>query len=140
MITPYFIVGISIVLLFSRELNALLLGDESAMHLGIEVGKVTRLLIIAASLLTASAVSSGGIIGFVGLVIPHVLRMLLGPDNLRLVPASLTLGATVMMAADALARTIIAPQELPVGIITALFGGPFFVYLLRKYKSESYQL
>jgi iron complex transport system permease protein len=140
MITPYFIVGISIVLLFSRELNALLLGDESAMHLGIEVGKVTRLLITAASLLTASAVSSGGIIGFVGLVIPHVLRMLLGPDNRRLVPASLTLGATVMMAADALARTIIAPQELPVGIITALFGGPFFVYLLRKYKTESYQL
>ncbi len=140
MITPYFILGLSIVLVFSRDLNALLLGDEPAMHLGIEVSKVTKALIVAASLLTACAVSSGGIIGFVGLVIPHVLRMCLGPDNRRLVPASLIFGATVMMAADALARIVIAPQELPVGIITALCGGPFFVYLLRQYKTDSYQL
>ena len=140
MITPYFILGLSIVLVFSRDLNALLLGDEPAMHLGIEVSKVTKALIVAASLLTACAVSSGGIIGFVGLVIPHVLRMCLGPDNRRLVPASLIFGATVMMAADALARIVIAPQELPVGIITALCGGPFFVYLLRQYKIDSYQL
>ncbi|HPT62413.1 MAG TPA: iron ABC transporter permease [Bacillota bacterium] len=140
MITPYFILGLSIVLVFSRDLNALLLGDEPAMHLGIEVSKVTKALIVAASLLTACAVSSGGIIGFVGLVIPHVLRMCLGPDNRRLVPASLIFGATVMMAADAVARIVIAPQELPVGIITALCGGPFFVYLLRQYKTDSYQL
>ncbi len=140
MITPYFILGLSIVLVFSRDLNALLLGDEPAMHLGIEVSKVTKALIVAASLLTACAVSSGGIIGFVGLVIPHVLRMCLGPDNRRLVPASLIFGSTVMMAADALARIVIAPQELPVGIITALCGGPFFVYLLRQYKTDSYQL
>lgn len=140
MITPYFILGLSIVLVFSRDLNALLLGDEPAMRLGIEVSKVTKALIVAASLLTACAVSSGGIIGFVGLVIPHVLRMCLGPDNRRLVPASLIFGATVMMAADALARIVIAPQELPVGIITALCGGPFFVYLLRQYKTDSYQL
>ncbi len=140
MITPYFILGLSIVLVLSRDLNALLLGDEPAMHLGIEVSKVTKALIVAASLLTACAVSSGGIIGFVGLVIPHVLRMCLGPDNRRLVPASLIFGATVMMAADALARIVIAPQELPVGIITALCGGPFFVYLLRQYKTDSYQL
>ncbi len=140
MITPYFTLGLSIVLVFSRDLNALLLGDEPAMHLGIEVSKVTKALIVAASLLTACAVSSGGIIGFVGLVIPHVLRMCLGPDNRRLVPASLIFGATVMMAADALARIVIAPQELPVGIITALCGGPFFVYLLRQYKTDSYQL
>jgi len=140
MITPYFTLGLSIVLVFSRDLNALLLGDEPAMHLGIEVSKVTKALIVAASLLTACAVSSGGIIGFVGLVIPHVLRMCLGPDNRRLVPASLIFGATVMMAADALARIVIAPQELPVGIITALCGGPFFVHLLRQYKTDSYQL
>jgi iron complex transport system permease protein len=140
MTMPYFIVGIVIVAFCSRELNALLLGEEPAMHLGIEVQKVTKLLIMAASLLTASAVASGGIIGFVGLVIPHLVRMLLGPDNRRLLPASILLGAASMMAADATARLVIAPQELPVGIITALVGGPFFVYLLRQYKAKSWQL
>ncbi len=137
---PYFIVGLVIVAFCSRELNALLLGEEPAMHLGIEVQTATKLLIMAASLLTASAVASGGIIGFVGLVIPHFVRMLLGPDNRRLLPASILLGATSMMAADAAARLVIAPQELPVGIITALVGGPFFVYLLRQYKAKSWQL
>lgn len=140
MTLPYFGVGIVIVLFCSRELNALLLGEESAMHLGIEVQKATKLLIMAASLLTASAVSSGGIIGFVGLVIPHLARMLLGPDNRRLLPASILFGATAMMGADAAARLLIAPQELPVGIITALVGGPFFVYLLKQYKAKSWQI
>ncbi len=140
MTLPYFVVGLAIVAFCSRELNALLLGEEQAMHLGIEVQKTTRLLILASSLLTASSVASGGIIGFVGLVIPHLVRMLIGPDNRRLVPASILFGALAMMAADAAARLIIAPQELPVGIITALVGGPFFAYLLRQYKKKSWQL
>lgn len=136
---PYSAVGFAIVLVCSRELNALLLGEEPAMHLGVEVEKASKLLIMAASLLTASAVSIGGIIGFIGLVIPHLVRMLLGPDNRRLLPASILFGAAVMMAADAAARLLLAPRELPVGIITALFGGPFFIYLLRQYKTKSWQ-
>lgn len=136
MALPYFLVGTAVILCFSRELNAMLLGEEQAQHLGIDVQRVTRILVLAASLLTASAVASGGIIGFVGLIVPHLVRMLLGPDHRSLLPASLLLGSVTMMVADTAARTLMPPREIPVGIITALVGGPFFISLLRRYKTK----
>lgn len=133
---PYFALGIAVILFHGRDLNALLLGDEEALRLGVEVQKVTRTLVVAASLLTASAVASGGIIGFVGLIVPHLVRMLIGPDHRRLIPSSVFLGATTMMGADIAARLVMPPRELPVGIVTALLGGPFFMYLLRRYRTK----
>lgn len=133
---PYFLAGTGIVFFYARELNAMLLSDEEALYLGVDVQRVTRNLVFAASLLTASAVASGGIIGFVGLIVPHLVRMLLGPDHRNLLPASLVLGSVVITVADTAARTLMPPREIPVGIITALGGGPFFFYLLRRYKAN----
>lgn len=131
---PYFILGIAVIVLHARELNALLLGEEVAGHLGVEVERAKRWLLAGAALLTATAVSTSGMIGFVGLIVPHALRMLGGPDHRFLLPASAIAGAALMVAADTLARTVIAPTELPVGLITALSGGPFFIYILRNRK------
>lgn len=135
---PYTIVGFCLIYMFSRELNAMLMGEETASHLGVEVEKVKIILLIGASLLVAAAVSTSGIIGFVGLVVPHFIRLLTGPDHRFLLPAATVLGATLLVAADNLARIIIVPQELPVGIITALLGAPLFIYLLRKRKKLRY--
>jgi iron complex transport system permease protein len=122
--------GIAGLLLLSRPLDALSLGDESAQTLGLNL-RQTRLMVIAVgSLLTASAVSASGVIGFVGLIAPHIARRVVGADHARVLPASVLLGALLMLVADSLARTILAPLELPVGILTALIGGPFFIYLL----------
>lgn len=131
---PYFILGIAVIVLHARELNALLLGEEVAGHLGVEVERAKRWLLAGAALLTATAVSTSGVIGFVGLIVPHALRMLGGPDHRFLLPASAIAGAALMVSADTLARTVIAPTELPVGLITALSGGPFFIYILRNRK------
>ncbi|MBU4265706.1 MAG: iron chelate uptake ABC transporter family permease subunit [Candidatus Altiarchaeales archaeon] len=125
------IIGISI---FSRDLNAMLLGEEPAQYLGIDVENVKRILLVLASLITGIAVSVSGIIGFVGLIIPHMVRIVVGPDNRILIPSCGLVGAIFLIWADVLARTIIAPTELPVGIIMALFGVPFFIYLLRSKK------
>ncbi len=135
---PYFAAGALTVFYHSRELNAMLLGDDEAQHLGINVQRVTRNLVVAASLLTASAAASGGVIGFVGLVVPHLARMLLGPDHRNLLPSSMTLGAITMLVADTAARTLLPPREIPVGIITALAGGPFFFYLFRLHKDKAW--
>lgn len=132
MALPYSLVGTAGVLLYARDLNVLLLGEESAVYVGVEVEKAKRVLVASASLLTAAAVASAGVIGFVGLVVPHVARMVFGPDHRVLVPASALLGATFLVGADMLARTLMAPQEIPVGILTAFGGGPFFIYLLRR--------
>ena len=134
MFIPYGILGTTIILIYARELNVLLLGEESAQHLGIEVEKVKRHLLIAAALLTGAAVSVSGLIGFIGLIIPHIVRMLVGPDHRLLLPTVAILGAVVLILADLLARILLAPDELPVGIVTALLGAPFFIYLLRKQK------
>jgi len=107
-------------------------GDEAAGHLGVEVERVKRTLLVAASLLAAAAVALSGVIAFVGLVIPHIVRLIKGPDHRGLLPLSFLLGASFLVLADTLARTIIAPQELPVGAITALCGAPLFIYLLRR--------
>ena len=115
----------------SRDYNALSLGEEGAKQIGVDVERVRRRTFILGSLLTGLAVSVAGLIGFVGLVVPHILRLLLGPDHRLLLPAACFGGAAFLVLADLAARTIMAPGELPVGVVTALVGGPFFLYLLR---------
>jgi iron complex transport system permease protein len=117
-----------------RTLNTLALGDEYAQQLGVRVESARVYIILIGSLLTAVAVSLGGMISFAGLIVPHVARLLLGPDHVRLLPVTALAGAIFLMVADTLARTILAPSEVPVGILMAFIGGPFFLYLLRKMK------
>jgi iron complex transport system permease protein len=117
-----------------RRLNTLSLGDEYAQGLGMRVEATRVCLIVVGSMLTAAAVSLGGLISFAGLIVPHVARLLLGPDHVRLLPVTALAGAIFLMVADTLARTVFAPSELPVGVLMALLGGPFFLYLLRKTK------
>jgi iron complex transport system permease protein len=130
MIAPMFLLGVAVPLLSTRELDLMLLGDERAGHLGLSVERFKLVMLAAASLLTAAAVAVAGLIGFVGLMVPHMVRLVLGPDHRRLLPASLLTGAIVLVLADLIARTIIAPIEIPVGIVTAVLGGPFFIWLL----------
>jgi iron complex transport system permease protein len=115
----------------AARLNLLALGEEQALQLGVEAEQVKRVVFVLASLITGAAISTAGSIGFVGLIVPHAARLLLGPDNRRLVPAAGLLGAAFLMLADLLARTVAAPMELPVGVITAFCGAPLFIYLLR---------
>lgn len=130
-VAPAVMVGMAITMLFSRDLNLLLTGEETARHLGMEVEKVKWQLLLLASLLTGVSVAFAGIIGFVGLIIPHMIRIMVGPDHRFLVPASGLAGAIFLIWVDTIARTVMAPTELPVGIITAMSGGPFFLYLLK---------
>jgi iron complex transport system permease protein len=116
----------------ARDMNLLSLGDDPARDLGVEVDSVRRAIFIATSVMIGAAVSVSGMIGFVGLIVPHILRLAFGADHRLLVPASLLGGAAFLVAADLAARVLIAPGELPVGVITALCGGPFFIYLLRR--------
>jgi iron complex transport system permease protein len=116
----------------SKSLNMIVTGEETARHLGVPVERTKRLLLVAASLITAAAVSVSGIIGFVGLIIPHMMRIVFGSDHRVLLPASFFFGASFLLIADTIARTAIAPAELPVGVITALCGAPYFIYLLRR--------
>lgn len=132
--SPLILIGIATIFLFSRHLNLILMGEETAMNLGLEVETFKKVILVLASLITAAAVSVCGIIGFVGLIIPHLMRIAVGPDHRILLPSSCLVGATFLIWVDTLARTIIEPTELPVGIITALLGVPFFLYLLRKRK------
>jgi iron complex transport system permease protein len=121
--------------LMARELNALMVGHELAHHLGIRVRSATLLALALATLLAATAVAQAGLIGFVGLIVPHALRHLVGPDHRRLVPAAALGGGAFLAACDALARTL-PPVEIPVGVVTALLGGPFFLYLLHRRRSR----
>jgi len=116
----------------AADYNALSLGEEGAAQLGVDVERVKRATFVLGSLLTALAVSVAGLIGFVGLIVPHALRALFGPDHRLLVPAAFLGGAAFLVLADALSRVLVAPAELPAGVVTALAGGPFFVYLLRR--------
>lgn len=128
--------GTACALLLSRSLNALALGEESAEHLGIAVERQKAAVIVVGSLLTAAAVSAGGLIGFVGLIVPHFLRLLFGPNHIRLLPLAALGGAAFLVTTDLLARVVMPPNELPVGILTALVGGPAFLLLLRRAKRE----
>jgi len=132
--SPLVLLGTIVMYLFNRHLNLILMGEETALHLGLEVEVFKKIILVFASLITAAAVSVCGIIGFVGLIIPHVMRIIVGPDHRVLLPSSCLAGAIFLVCVDTLARTIIEPTELPVGIITALVGVPFFLYLLRNRK------
>lgn len=131
-VLPLMLLAAGVTLLSVRPLNLLQLGDEQAAQLGLPVERFKLALIVVATLATAAAVSVSGVIGFVGLMVPHAVRLAVGPDHRTLVPLAALWGALFMVLADLLARTLISPAELPVGIITALVGGPFFLYLLRR--------
>ncbi len=133
---PLVLIVSGIIYLFSRHLNLLVGGEEAALQMGVEVEMVKWIAFIGISLITGVVVSFSGIIGFVGLIVPHLMRMILGPDHRLLIPASALGGAIFLVAADTVARTIISPSELPVGVITAFLGAPFFIYLLRKRGSQ----
>lgn len=120
----------------SDALNALLLGEAEAGHLGIDVQRLQRRVLVLVVLAVSASVALTGIIGFVGLVVPHLIRLKTGPDHRLLLPASALLGAILLIAADALARTVIAPAELPIGILTALTGGPFFLLMMLRYRDS----
>lgn len=134
MVAPITLVGIIIVLWYSKDLNLLLAGSETAQSLGVEVEKVKRILLLFTTLMVAFVVSTCGVIGFVGLVVPHCVRLLIGHDNKRVIPLSIFLGALFLLLSDTLARTVMPPSELPVGSITSLVGAPLFIYLLYKNK------
>ena len=119
-------------LFFTKEMNILLQGEKRALELGVDVERTKAVLVATAAILTAIAVSVSGIIAFVGLIIPHLVRLLAGPSHRRLLPLSLLLGAAALSMADLVARTLVSPTELPVGVVTTFIGAPVFVYLLRR--------
>ncbi len=132
---PVTIVGVVILAAYTREMNVLLLGEEDAHHLGVDVERTKLLLLALASIVTAAGVAVAGIIGFVGLVVPHMMRLIVGPDHRVLLPTSALAGASFLVAADTVARA--GPAEVPVGIITAAVGAPFFLYLLLTREVQS---
>jgi len=131
-VSPYMLAGGLVVVTRTKELNALTMGDDAAMGMGVDAERSRRLLVAGATLLTAAAVAVSGPIGFVGLIVPHLVRLVVGADHWRLLPGAAATGALLMVLADTAARTVLAPSELPVGIITALLGGPFFLWLLTR--------
>jgi iron complex transport system permease protein len=138
-VMPFVLIGIAMTYFFTRDLNMLSMGDETAQHLGVNTERVRLFLLVIASLTTAASVAISGVIGFVGLIIPHMTRLIIGPDHRILLPASAIVGAIFLVICDAVARVATGASELPVGIITALVGTPFFIYLLRRRKT-SYSL
>jgi len=135
-IAPLVIISIVVTRFFAGHLNGFSVGEEGAAYLGINVEREKIIILGIGSLLTACAVSVGGLIGFVGLIMPHAMRLILGPDHRFLLPASALAGASFLMLADLLARTLLSPAEIPVGVLTALIGAPFFIYLLRRTRRE----
>jgi len=131
-VLPVVLVGVVIIIIYSRSLNLMQLGEEQAQQLGANVERLKIILLAASTLITAAAVSFVGIIGFVGIIIPHAVRLIWGADYRFLLPLSILVGALFMIVADLVSRTIMAPTEIPVGVITALCGAPFFLYLLRR--------
>ncbi len=137
-ILPYMVIGFTGLVLVGHPLNVMQFGDEQAQQLGIRVQRVRWFTILLATLCTAGAVAYTGIIGFIGLVVPHIIRLIWGGDYRRLIPLSMMGGAAMLLLTDVAARSVIAPQEIPVGIVTALLGGPFFLWVLRRAKSQNY--
>ncbi|MEW9104796.1 iron ABC transporter permease [Paenibacillus sp. S-12] len=133
-LAPYLAVGIVILIAYARPLNLLALGERQASHLGLHVERTKWVVLLTATMITAAAVSVSGVIGFVGLVVPHLLRLIVGPDYRYLIPLSAIGGAIYVMWADTIARTAFAPTEIPLGVVTAFLGAPFFAYLLMRNK------
>jgi iron complex transport system permease protein len=134
-VLPYAIPAAVVILAHGRILNVLSLDEQQARQLGVNVERTKLILLGAASLAAAAVVSVSGTIGFVGLIVPHAVRLMWGPDNRTLLPMAIVLGAAFLIGADLAARTIDEPSEIPVGIITAFCGVPFFLYLLRRTKA-----
>lgn len=137
-ILPYLVIGLGILLINGYKFNLLQFGDDQAQQLGLNVTRTKTVLLISASLATAAAVAFSGIIGFIGLIVPHLMRMWFGADYRRLIPLSIIGGASALLVSDVIARILLAPQEIPVGIITALAGAPFFLWVLRTAKNQGY--
>lgn len=131
-VLPYALLGIVLILGSARDLNLILLGEEDAHHLGVKVERAKTQILVAASLSCAAAVATAGIIGFVGLLVPHAVRLVTGPDHRFFLPVTLVAGGTTLVLADIAARTMLPPQEIPLGVVTALMGAPVFLYLLRR--------
>jgi iron complex transport system permease protein len=136
---PFVLVGTIFAYFFTKDLNMLSMGDDTAQHLGVNTERVREILLLVGSLITGAVVSISGVIGFVGLIIPHMTRLVIGPDHRILLPTSAIVGAIFLILCDSVARVATGASELPVGVITALVGTPFFIYLLRKRKT-SYSL
>ncbi|MFC1621210.1 FecCD family ABC transporter permease [Candidatus Omnitrophota bacterium] len=126
------LLGLLLSVIFAKELNALSLGEEEAAHLGVDIDKVKKLLLVTSALVTSVVVSMCGIIGFVGLMVPHITRRLVGPDHRALIPSSALTGAAFLLVCDLFSRTVMAPAEIPVGVVTAFVGVPFFIFILRR--------
>lgn len=137
-VLPYLVIGLGILLINGYKFNLLQFGDDQAQQLGLNVTRAKTILLVAASLATAAAVAFSGIIGFIGLIVPHLMRLWFGSDYRRLIPLSIIGGASALLLSDLIARVILAPQEIPVGIITALIGAPFFLWVLRRAKNQGY--
>jgi iron complex transport system permease protein len=135
---PLLVAGIILLCFFGRDLNILTFGEEAAGQLGVSVERTKQIILLLATLLTGIAVSLAGTIGFVGLIVPHLVRLTLGPDHRVLLPVSAVGGGIFLIWADIVARVAVAPVELPVGVVTAFLGAPFFMYLLRTRKSRGY--
>ena len=134
-ICPMIVIGFVTLMFISRDLNLMSTGIQSAMSRGVDTVKIQKIGFLMASLLTGTVVAVSGPIGFVGLIVPHIIRLMVGPDLRLLLPASIFFGASFLVLCDTVARTIIAPTEIPVGINTAMLGGPFFVWLLKRPKT-----
>ncbi|MBP3965164.1 FecCD family ABC transporter permease [Paenibacillus lignilyticus] len=134
LIVPFLIVGLPVMIRYGQHLNLFVLGERHAAHLGINVERTKLIVLIVSTLLTAVAVSIAGVVGFVGLVVPHLLRLLVGPDYRFIIPLSAVGGAIYLLWADTLARTALSPKEISLGVVTALIGAPFFGYLLYRRK------
>ena len=137
-VAVFLAVGLACAVPLARSLNLMTLGEESAQQLGVDIERQKRILLLATSLMVGAAVSVAGLIGFVGLIIPHLLRLLLGPDHRLLVPAAALGGAAFLVVCDAAARSLLGGRELPVGAITALAGGPLFLYLLHRHQLRAF--
>jgi iron complex transport system permease protein len=137
-ISPYLFIGLGALLFSGQALNLMQFGDEQAQQLGLNVTRAKTIMLISASLATAAAVAFSGIIGFIGLIVPHVMRLWWGADYRRLIPLSIISGASALLISDIVARVVLAPQEIPVGIVTALVGAPFFLWVLRRAKNQGY--
>jgi iron complex transport system permease protein len=133
-VAPLILLGLGLSLVFARTLNAFALGEEGAAYVGVHVERQKLAIVTISTLLTGFAVTLSGLVGFVGLVIPHAMRLILGPNHRTLLPAAAIGGASFLVLADLGARVVLAPIELPVGVVTALLGGPFFLYLLQRNK------
>lgn len=136
MCAPGILAGLAISLYFTRDLDLFLTGEDTAASLGVEVERVKRAVLVTSALLTGSAVAVSGIVGFVGLIVPHIVRFTLGPSHARVVPASALAGASFLVACDLLARTLMRPEEISLGVVTAVIGAPVFLHLLLRHRRE----